>query len=251
MPTIHLVIPFLDETSTLRTIVDRVFEVTWPEGWDVSVILVDDGSHEEAQIESRRIGDSRASVTLVRHEHNRGKGAALRTAFAIALDTAVDADLVGIQDADLEYAPDDLRRFIEVFEAEGDDVDAIFGNRWANEVKTPISWIHRLGNRTLTELSNLATGLRLTDMECCFKVFRTPLLRKMLPELSESRFAIEPQLAAAVARHHGSIAEVDITYAPRSFAEGKKIGLGDLISAVTTIVREWRRTRRTSRGGRS
>ena len=211
---------------------------------------MDDGSEKEAQAESRRIGDSRASVTLVRHEHNRGKGAALRTAFAIALDTATDEDLVGIQDADLEYAPEDLRRFVDVFEAEGDDVDAIFGNRWKDTAKTPISWIHRFGNRTLTELSNLTTGLRLTDMECCFKVFRTPLLRKMLPELSESRFAIEPQLAAAVARHRGNVAEVDIAYEPRSFAEGKKIGLGDLFSAVITILREWRCTRRTLRGSR-
>lgn len=247
MPTIHLVIPFLDEMSTLTTLVERVLAVDWPRGWAASIILVDDGSGLEARDEARRIAKTNGFVQLLCHDRNLGKGAALRTGFSVAIEQAENADVIGIQDADLEYEPKDLSRFVEVFEDLGSDVDAVFGNRWTEAPNTAIGWIHRFGNRMLTELSNATTGLGLNDMECCFKVFRRDILREMIPELSESRFAIEPQLAAALARRGANVAEVDVDYEPRSFADGKKIGLRDLASAVTTIIREWFHTRRYRR----
>ena len=250
MPTIHLVIPFLDEPTTLKAIVDRVFAVHWPAGWDASVILVNDGSDERTRSEAGSIEGSHPSIHLIHHDRNRGKGAAVRTGFAVAVERADPEDLIGIQDADLEYSPEDLGRFVDVFEVQGEDVDVVFGNRWSQAATTPVSWLHRLGNRALTELSNAATGLRLNDMECCFKMFRPAMLRRMLPELDEPRFAIEPQLAAVAARHGANVAEVDVNYQPRSFAEGKKIGLRDLVSALAAIGREWFRTRRVRSGVR-
>ncbi len=244
----HLVIPFLDETPTLEEIVRRVLDVEWPSGWDVAPILVDDGSAPPAKAEAEAIAHRDERVRLVHHTRNEGKGAALQTGFAMAIEQASSEDVVGVQDADLEYAPRDLRRFVELFQSEGRGVDAIFGNRWHSKPTSPVAIVHRLGNRGLTELSNLATGLGVTDMECCYKVFRAPMLRRMLPQLSESRFAIEPQLAAVLARLGGSAAQVDVDYRPRTFADGKKIGIRDLFAAVATIAREWRKTLRFKGG---
>lgn len=243
MPVLHLVIPFLDEDATLGTIVERVAACDWPDGWAANVVLVDDGSDEAAATAAMRLAESRGLV-LLRHDVNRGKGAALRTGFARVLEHAADDDLVGIQDADLEYDPADLPRLVDAMSTMRGPVDAVFGNRWIGERRSAIRRVHRLGNRMLTSLSNLLTGLQVSDMECCFKVIRAPMLRAILPDLDEDRFAIEPQLAAALARHGARVIEVGVSYDPRSFAEGKKIGVGDAVAAIGVMLREWLRTRR-------
>lgn len=243
MPILHLIIPFLDEGSTLGTIVDRVQRCDWTDDWSARIVLVDDGS-ERGSAETARELAATHGITLLRHEVNRGKGAALRTGFVDVLRSAGEDDLVGIQDADLEYDPADLPRLVEAMTSMRGPVDAVFGNRWIGERRSAIRRVHRLGNRTLTAFSNLLTGLQVSDMECCFKVIRVPMLRTMLPDLDEDRFAIEPQLAAALARHGARVNEVGVSYDPRSFAEGKKIGFGDAIAAIAAMIREWRRTRR-------
>lgn len=243
MPVLHLVIPFLDEEATLGTVLDRVADCSWPAGWSTRLVLVDDGSRTDAAESARGLA-ARHHAELLRHEINRGKGAALRTGFEHALASAGDDDLVGIQDADLEYDPGDLPRLIDAIGSMRGPVDAAFGNRWIGERRTAIRRVHRLGNRLLTAASNLLTGLHVSDMECCYKVIRVPMLRRILPDLDEDRFAIEPQLAAALARHDARVIEVGVSYDPRSFAEGKKIGVGDAVAAVASMIREWRRTRR-------
>ncbi len=246
MPLIHVVIPFLDEESTLERVVERLQQCTWPDGWKARPILVDDGS-DAAAAEAARSLAGRDDIELLRHDRNRGKGAALRTAFARIVEEAADEDVVGIQDADLEYDPRDLARIVGFLDESKGSIDAVFGNRFDAAQRTAVRKIHRFGNRLLTRLSNLATGLRVSDMECCYKVVRIPTLRSILPDLDEDRFAIEPQLAATLARHGAIIAELPISYDPRSFSEGKKIGLADAFAAVATIVREWWRTHARAR----
>lgn len=249
MPVIHVVIPFLDEESTLEQIVSKLDACRWPSGWTSRLVLVDDGSGRSSADAAMRLVANRSdsSIDLMRHESNRGKGAALRTGFEAIVETADDEDLVAIQDADLEYEPGDLVAILEAILASSPPADAAFGNRWDQLQSSAIRRVHRLGNRVLTRLSNALTGLEITDMECCYKLIRIPMLRTILPDLDEDRFAIEPQLAAALARHGARVIEVPVSYEPRSFSQGKKIGIGDGVAAIAAIVREWRRTRRHAR----
>ncbi len=249
MPVLHLVIPFLDEEATLEEVVSKVERVEWPSGWSARMVLVDDGSAETARSVSTSLQQHRDGVELLTHAVNRGKGAAVRTGYKHTLDVAADDDLVGIQDADLEYDPADLVRFVQTFERTP-TTDAVVGNRWLEVQPNVVRRAHRLANGLLTLTSNVFTGLRIHDMECCYKVMRVPMLRRILPDLDEDHFGVEPQLAAALARHQASVAEVGVSYDPRSFAEGKKIGLRDGFEALSAMFREWRRSRRAARATR-
>jgi hypothetical protein len=117
---------------------------------------------------------------------------------------------------------------------------AVFGDRWHGAAIRPgiVAWLHRSGNRALTAMSNAVSGLRVHDMECCSKLLRIPLLRRIRPRLSEPRFGIEPQLTAAIARAGGSVREVPVRYEARGFSDGKKIGMRDGLRALWVIVRE-------------
>ena len=246
MPVLHLVIPFLDEEATLEEVVSKVVRVNWPANWSARMMLVDDGSGEPARAVAASLQKRHDGVELLAHAANRGKGAAVRTGFKHLLDTAADDDLVGIQDADLEYDPADLVRFVETL-YRTPATDAVFGNRWLEVQPNVVRRAHRFANGLLTFTSNVFTGLRIHDMECCYKVMRVPMLHRILPDLDEDHFGVEPQLAAALARHDASVAEVGVSYDPRSFAEGKKIGLRDGFEALSAMIREWRRSRRVAR----
>ncbi|MAD18749.1 MAG: glycosyl transferase [Planctomycetaceae bacterium] len=246
MPVLHLVIPFLDEEATLEEVVSRVGRVEWPEGWHARMILVDDGSAATARDVATSLEQRHVGVERLSHASNRGKGAAVRTGFKHILDTAGDDDLVGIQDADLEYDPADLVRFVQTFDRTP-DTDAVVGNRWLEVQPNVVRRAHRFANGLLTLASNLLTGLRIHDMECCYKVIRVPMLHRILPDLDEDHFGVEPQLAAALARYDARVAEVGVSYDPRSFADGKKIGLRDGVEALAAMFREWRRSRRGSK----
>jgi glycosyltransferase involved in cell wall biosynthesis len=236
VPTLHLVIPFFNEAATLETSVDRVRQQTLPAGWERKIILVDDGSSETSAAIGRALALDHEDISLVRLDENCGKGAAVRLGLAAILERADEADAVAIQDADLEYDPADLSALIEVMERES--ADAAVGYRWAVLVTGFKARLHRLGNRLLTWLSNRRTGLRLKDMECCYKVLRVPIARAILPELTEARFGIEPQFAAALARHGAEVSQASVSYAPRGVAEGKKIGVRDGIEALRVIWQE-------------
>jgi len=217
--------------------------------------LVDDHSEaparEEAEALTRTLGDEGIAVSFRSHAVNRGKGAALRSGFDTILESGPGPDdLVVIQDADLEYDPADFTRLMAPILA--GEATVVIGNRWGHgdiDGHGLTRRVHRLGNRVLTVLSNAMTGVRLTDMECCYKLLGMDALRGVRPRLTESRFGIEPQLVAALARRGEQITEVAISYRPRGFGEGKKIGWRDGVRALYVIARERFRGRAPAASG--
>lgn len=232
--------PVFNEAQTLRNCIDRIFGVTLEDSWSKHIILIDDGSDDATQSATRIIADAfKESLTLLRHQVNRGKGAALQTGFAHAARISTDHhDTIIIQDADLEYDPQDFNRLLRTMKDHSSNC-AVFGNRWhAGAVQPGLQgWMHMRCNRLLTAASNLATGLRVNDMECCYKLLPINALRAIMPSLTEQRFGIEPQIAAALATAHIRVIEVPVTYAPRSFRQGKKIGPIDGLRALWVIFR--------------
>jgi glycosyltransferase involved in cell wall biosynthesis len=243
MPTLHVVMPVYDEGPTLAEIVRRVLDAALPAGWSLDLTMVDDGSRAAAAALAAQCAASHGNrVRLIVHPANRGKGAALMTGFDAVLARASDADAVLVQDADLEYDPADYRALVATLADPA--VGAAFGNRWGgSERRAGYRRLHAMANGLLTAASNRATGLGVHDMECCYKLLRVPVLRAARPWLTEERFGIEPQIAAALARARVRVAEVPVRYAPRTFAEGKKIRWTDGVRALWVIARE--RVRRT------
>lgn len=241
MPVLHVVMPVFNEGPTLEEIVRRVLAAPLPGGWQADLTMVDDGSRPDAaRLAAECAALHPARVRLLVHARNRGKGAALMTGFDRVLASADDRDAVIVQDADLEYDPGDYGALLAPLES---GAGAVFGNRWGTG--TPLSgWrrLHAAANGFLTWASELATGLGVHDMECCYKLLRVPALRAVRPWLSEERFGIEPQIAAALARARVRVAEVPVRYSPRGFAEGKKIGWTDGVRALWVIARERMRT---------
>ncbi len=243
MPILHVVVPIFNERETLEPCLKRVLASVLPAGWGRDLYLVDDSSHQEEYEATRTLAedlqDQGASVSLSRHDANRGKGAALRTGFDAILQAGPNSgDVVIIQDADLEYDPVDYAALLEPI-ASG-RFNAVLGTRWKDNPKLsgPKRRLHALGNGMLTVVSNLATGLRVTDMECCYKLMTIDVLRQLRPMLTEERFGVEPQIVAGLARLGESVIEVPVSYDPRGSSAGKKIGWTDAIRAIYVITRE-------------
>ena len=241
MPTLFVVMPVYNEPGTLRASVERVRAAEVGEGWRTQVILIDDGSEPPTVSVVRALGGEGA-VTALFHAANRGKGAAIRTGFARALELARDDDAIMIQDADLEYDPADFAGMLAVLRASGSDI--VLGNRWSVPPKGLKRAAHRMLNGMLTLASNLMTGLRVSDMECCLKLFTVPAMRRIVGDLDEERFGIEPQIVAAAARHRLRVAEAPVSYDPRTFEEGKKIRMKDGLRVFVVLWRERRKTAR-------
>lgn len=242
MPVLYCVIPVYNEPATLERCVDRVLHAAIPAAWSLCAIMVDDASDAETRAAAGRLIDAQRGrpgrLELLTHLVNRGKGAALRTGFRRVLERCADEnDAVIIQDADLEYDPTDFEAMLTALPSGGHA--AVFGDRWSHASdRTMVRRLHRNGNKLLTRLSNMLTGYRIGDMECCYKLLPIPLLRRVLPHLTEDRFGIEPQLTAALAREGAEVIEVPVHYDPRGFAAGKKIGWRDGVRAMWVIVRE-------------
>jgi len=223
---LSVVMPVYNERDTLAEVVRRVRET----GIRTQIILVDDGSTDGTR-ELLRSWEGEPDLTIVFHDKNQGKGAALKTGFLKA-----HGNVVLVQDADLEYDPAEFHRLIQPI-VEG-QADVVFGSRFTGENQRVLYFWHYVGNRVLTLLSNAMTNLNLTDMETCYKVFRHETIAKIAPTLRERRFGIEPELTAKVARLPGiRIYERPISYAGRTYAEGKKITWRDGLSALRCI---WR-----------
>lgn len=238
-----VLIPVYNEAATLEAAVQRVLHAPPPkhaDGSDIDrvLLLVDDGSTDGSGPIVDALAETREQIITARHPSNRGKGAAVATGLAAALDAG--ADLVLIHDADMEYDPADHADAVAPIIA--GDADAVIGSRYAGASRRVTRFWHRLANRSLTLLSNALSGLDLTDMECCTKVFTREVAAKL--EITEPRFAVEPQLIAQLARmrvgeanERARVWEVPVSYAYRSHAEGKKITWRDGVSAVRAIVK--------------
>ena len=202
----------------------------------VRVIVVNDASTDQTSEALRRFREGLGQTGLARfewlfleHETNQGKGAAIRTALEHA-----DTDLLVIHDADLEYHPVDLLQMIPLFVAE--DADAVYGSRFlAGDYRRVLFFRHSLGNKLLTLLTDFVTDLNLTDMETCYKMIRTELL-KSIP-LESKRFGFEPEITIKLAKREARIFELPIRYSGRTYAEGKKITWKDGVQALWCIIR--------------
>ena len=224
---LSVIIPAYNEAPTIEAALQRVRKA--PVGLAMEIVVVDDGSNDGTPDVVRRIAESASSgVRLVVHPVNRGKGAAVRTGFAHAR-----GDIVLVQDADLEYDPRDYPLLLEpILE---DQADVVFGNRFHGGPHRVLYFWHYVGNRVLTLLTNIVTGLTLSDMEVGYKVFRADVLRRLT--LVTDRFGFEPEITIKVARLGCRIYEVPIRYHGRTYEAGKKITWKDGIAALVHIVR--------------
>ncbi len=221
--TVSIVIPVYNERDTIAKLLDRVHLC----GINIhQILVVDDGSTDGTREELDRIGAD-GKITVLRHEVNRGKGAAVGTALPHAT-----GDVVVIQDADLEYDPADLPDLVEPILS--DNADVVYGSRFAGARIRYVAYARqRWANRLLTSLSNLFTNLDLTDMECGYKAFRRTFLADI--QIEEPGFGFEPEITAKIAKKHPRLYEVGVSYNGRTYAEGKKISWRDGWHAVAVI----------------
>lgn len=220
---VSIVIPVYNERDTIAEIVRRVQAV----GIHQEIVIVDDYSLDGTRDVLLELAQQ-SDIRVLMHGYNRGKGAALRTAFA-----EVEGDVVMIQDADLEYDPQDYPKLLAPIER--GETDVVYGSRFLENADQDPSRLHRFGNRLLTSLSNRLTGQRLTDMETCYKVFRREVVQEI--NFKQNRFGFEPEITAKLSRMGKQIVEVPISYDYRGYDEGKKIGLRDGINALWCILR--------------
>jgi len=221
---LSIVIPIYNEQATLEQILERVLATPF----DKEVLLVDDGSGDASREIMARYEDQYPEVRCFYHRQNKGKGAALATGFQ-----EVQGDLVVIQDADLEYNPEDYGILIEPI-ASG-LADVVYGSRFLGRSERVHFRLHTFANRVITYWSNLFTGYSLTDVETCYKVFFVPLARSL--KLTSHGFTVEPEMTAAFSRRKLRIVEVPIRYENRSYEDGKKVGWKDGFEAIWAIVR--------------
>lgn len=220
---LSVIIPVYNEEKTLSLVVSRVAALPL----NTEIVIVDDFSTDGTREILRKL-EGIQGIKVILKDRNEGKGAALRT----GLDH-VTGDYIIVQDADLEYNPRDIPGILEPL-IRG-EADVVYGSRFIGAELQDESWLHRVGNAVLTGASNLLSGLKLTDMETCYKAFSKHVLHDL--KIEQNRFGIEPELTAKLARRGYRFTEVPITYRSRGYDEGKKIGIKDLFNAIYCIGR--------------
>lgn len=229
---LSIVIPAYNEAKTIHLILDKVLAVNLIGGFGKEIIIVDDcstdGTYE--RLLEYKAEKNASEISVFKHEVNKGKGAALHTGFAKS-----KGDYIVIQDADLEYDPVEFNDLLEpVLKA---DADVVYGTRfYGGKPHRILFFWHTIGNKFLTFISNLFTNLNLTDMETCYKLFRSEILKNL--NLKENRFGFEPEVTAKVAKiPEIKIYEVGISYYGRTYEEGKKISWKDGVRAIYAIIK--------------
>lgn len=226
---LSIVMPCYNEKDTVERIIAEVQAVDLG-STKKEIIMVDDGSKDGTRDILKKIAAKHDNIKLVFHETNQGKGAGLKN--GILQSTG---DVVVIQDADLEYDPEEYRRLL--YPIERGHADVVYGSRFiGGEPHRIIYYRNQVANKFLTALSNAFTGLNLTDMETCYKMFRGDLVRDLAKHLKAQRFGFEPEITARVAKSKARVYEIGISYYGRSKEEGKKIGFKDGVKAIWEII---------------
>jgi glycosyltransferase involved in cell wall biosynthesis len=221
---LSVIMPAYNEAATVESALRRVREVPLR----LEIIVVNDASTDGTREILDQLVKKKLVDQVIHHEKNRGKGAAIRSGIAVA-----GGDVVVVQDADLEYDPQDLPALLLPIRSR--EADAVYGSRFQGGPHRVLYFWHFVGNRVLTLLSNMFTNLNLTDLETCYKVVRTDLLKRL--PLSSNRFGFEVEITARLAQAHARIWEIPIRYSGRTYAEGKKITWRDGIAALFHILR--------------
>jgi glycosyltransferase involved in cell wall biosynthesis len=224
-----LVVPCYNEAKTIETCIGRILDFARGRDFSVEIVAVDDASTDDSWQILQKIAGRHPQIKTLRHEKNRGKGAALRTGF-----THAAGDYVGIQDADTEYNPEDYLTMLEpVLDGRA---DVVYGSRYLRpDTRCVLYFWHTQMNKFLTAVSNAFTDLDISDMETCYKLFRRGVIQKIAPALKEERFGFEPEITARVAEAGCRVYECAISYNPRTYEEGKKIGWTDGLRALYCV----------------
>ena len=222
---LSIIIPCYNEVATISEIVKQVLAI---DHQDLEIIVIDDASNDG----TREILEESLKpfvAKIIYHKKNMGKGAALRSGFK-----ETNGDVVVVQDADLEYNPQNIPKMLELIES--GKADVVFGSRFMGGGPHRVLYFwHYMGNKFLTLLSNMFTNINLSDMETCYKMFRREIIQAI--EIEENRFGFEPEITAKIARGNHRIYEVGISYSGRTYAEGKKIGWKDGVRAFYAILK--------------
>lgn len=227
--SLSLIIPCYNEEKTLISCVEQCLKLT-QHNIQLELVIVDDCSTDGSYAIAQNLAEKYPQITLLKHEINKGKGAALRTGFLHAKN-----DYIGIQDADSEYNPMNYLTLLQPLI--NDRADVVYGSRYLRpETRRVLYFWHTWMNKTLTAVSNMFTNLDITDMETCYKLFKKEIIQKIAPQLKEDRFGFEPEITAYVAQLNCRVYECAIHYNPRSYEEGKKIGWKDGIRALYCIM---------------
>lgn len=227
---VSIIIPVYNERAYLKCLVKSVLDAPLPDKLDREIIIVDDFSSDGSRDLIKNLSMQYPGlIRAVYQDHNQGKGAAIRRGIK-----ETTGEYIIFQDADLEYNPDEYTLLLEPIV--GGFADVVYGSRFASrKMRRVFNYHHHLGNTFLTHLSNMTTGLDLTDMETCYKVFRADILRTI--PIRSNRFGIEPEITAKIAKRNCRVYEVPISYRGRSYSEGKKINWKDGVAALFTILK--------------
>ena len=220
---LSVVVPVFNEKATLCPLLARLRVLPL----NMEIILIDDCSTDGSREVLKQL-ENTPEFSVIYHDTNKGKGAALRAGFAKAT-----GDIIMVQDADLEYDPRDIPALLKPIVE--NNADVVYGSRFLDIGSCDTCAAHRYGNRILTTASNLITGLRLTDMETCYKVFRRTVIQSI--PLKQNRFGFEPEITAKLARRGYRVEELPVRYKARNWADGKKIGVRDGVNALLCILR--------------
>ncbi len=226
---LSIVIPCYNEQATIEKILEEVQEVNLGTT-KKEILIVDDGSKDGTRDILKKLAAKQSNIKLLFQAHNQGKGAALKRGIQEST-----GDVVVVQDADLEYDPQEYKRLL--YPIERGHADVVYGSRFiGGEPHRIIYFRNQVANKFLTFLSNLFTGLNLTDMETCYKMMKGELARELAQDLKAQRFGFEPEITARIAKSKAKVYEIGISYYGRSKEEGKKIGLKDGLKAIYEII---------------